>query len=218
MQSDADRGAASAASASVDTAATHASPARRPDCLEAGQPDVAGGVLVNLHVEGFRNLASQDIALHERLTVFVGDNAQGKTNILEAACLLTGLPSPRRVAWPAMIARTAAHARIHGTLSGGNELSIAYQRDPVRTRWQCNGVACTTARLTGLMPLVAFVPQDLHVFAGDPGGRRALIDNGLVSWRPGDCAHAGVVPTTAGSAHGVSPRDCVGSCTACQPG
>ena len=47
-----------------------------------------------LLLEGFRNYDSQQLTFDESCNVIYGDNAQGKTNLLEA-CLLYTSPSPR---------------------------------------------------------------------------------------------------------------------------
>ena len=53
--------------------------------------------LKRLAVDGFRNLVDVHLAPHPQLTVFVGDNGQGKTNLLEAIHLVTALRPLRPV-------------------------------------------------------------------------------------------------------------------------
>ena len=46
--------------------------------------------ILSLNPEGFRNLAGGRIEFHPRLNLVVGDNGQGKTNLLEALAVVTG--------------------------------------------------------------------------------------------------------------------------------
>ncbi|HEX5854969.1 MAG TPA: AAA family ATPase, partial [Thermoanaerobaculia bacterium] len=51
--------------------------------------------ILSLSTEGFRNLANSRVDLHPRLNLVVGDNGQGKTNLLEALALVSGRQSFR---------------------------------------------------------------------------------------------------------------------------
>src|SRR5450756_1447441 len=51
--------------------------------------------IVSLSTEGFRNLLNGKVELHPRLNLIVGDNGQGKTNLLEALALVSGRSSFR---------------------------------------------------------------------------------------------------------------------------
>jgi predicted ATPase len=51
--------------------------------------------IVSLSTEGFRNLLNGRVELHPRLNLLVGDNGQGKTNLLEALALVSGRSSFR---------------------------------------------------------------------------------------------------------------------------
>src|SRR5450759_2209128 len=61
--------------------------------------------IVSLSTEGFRNLLNGRVELHPRLNLIVGDNGQGKTNLLEALALVSGRSSFRT--------RELAEARQH---------------------------------------------------------------------------------------------------------
>ena len=61
--------------------------------------------ILSLSTEGFRNLVLSRVELHPRLNLVVGDNGQGKTNLLEALALVSGRPSFRT--------RELAEARQH---------------------------------------------------------------------------------------------------------
>lgn len=54
--------------------------------------------ITTLTPEGFRNVAGGRIEFHSRLNLVVGDNGQGKTNLLEALALVTARPSFRTTA------------------------------------------------------------------------------------------------------------------------
>ena len=63
--------------------------------MESPRNGLWSGVLTSLKVNQFRCFDSLRLSLEPGVTIFVGDNAQGKTSILEAACVLLRLQSPR---------------------------------------------------------------------------------------------------------------------------
>ena len=111
------------------------------------------------------------------LTVLVGPNAVGKTNIVEGIQLLTALVSFRRPTIDQMIRRGASSARISSHVSDGNrELDVELRLEGHARRFLLNGKGKRPADLKGLIPSVTFTPDDLDLVKGPMGNRRRALD------------------------------------------
>lgn len=140
-----------------------------------------------LALRDFRSYTELDLALDPGVTVLVGANGQGKTNIVEAVQYLATLGS-HRVATDGPLVRegcTQAHLAARLTQEGrslllevdvvtGGANRARVNRAPVRT----------TREVVGLLRTVLFAPEDLAVVKGDPGERRRFLDQLLVTRRP----------------------------------
>ena len=112
--------------------------------------------LTHLSLTNFRNYARLELNLSERLTVFQGSNAQGKTNLLEAIHLLATGRSPCAVAerellnWLALES-TLPYARLVGEIGTGRDAAAvgigagagAEQDGRPTGRWCANRCAST---------------------------------------------------------------------------
>lgn len=113
--------------------------------------------------------------------MLMGENATGKTNVLEAICVLALLKSPRKVTDADLIAWEQKHYRIMGTCmtdSGERRtLEVVSQMEPRKSRAAfINDVRTPAARYIGALPIVTFTPDDLLLWTGSPSQRRRLID------------------------------------------
>ena len=75
-------------------------------------------MLSKLRLSNFRCFEKIDCTLDEMTTIFIGDNAQGKTTILESICLLMRLQSPRTSKIVDQIKLGESNLSVEGTLSG----------------------------------------------------------------------------------------------------
>lgn len=141
-------------------------------------------ILTRLTLANLRNYAGLDFAPARGLNVFVGANAQGKSNLLEAIALLgtgksfrtsrdaeivrEGLPGGS-VAGEALVA--AGTVRLSCTLALGTT--------GLRKRFTVNGHAARYAGYLGNLRVVTFVPAHLQLVGGPPALRRALINAAL---------------------------------------
>lgn len=132
-----------------------------------------------LRTRGFRNLADAEFAPGTRFNVIAGENAQGKSNLLEAIEYLASLRSFRGAAASDMIRRNAAGAELSATVVGSvapERLSIHLERQGGR-RVQIDGKRPRTrASYLKSIQSVLFHPGDLELVAGAPERRRALVD------------------------------------------
>jgi DNA replication and repair protein RecF len=147
--------------------------------------------LRSVRLEHFRNYARRDLELAPGPVLVLGENAQGKTTLLEAVFLLAAGRSERSesdadfIAWAARddpqpyarIAATAERAGADVTV----ELVLA-GREGARgnllatKRYRLNGVPKRASDVVGAITAVLFTTDDMELVKGSPGGRRRYLD------------------------------------------
>jgi DNA replication and repair protein RecF len=143
--------------------------------------------------DGFRNLKNVDITLDPGSNIFCGDNAQGKTSLLELIWTLAGLRSFRgakeRELFGFDAERIKAALQFHDrdrTQSIAVELGKENRRDRIIT---VNGVKeQRLSKLFGHLQAVVFTPEDVKLSAGEPAVRRAFLDLSISQIKPGYAA------------------------------
>jgi DNA replication and repair protein RecF len=138
-----------------------------------------------LRAEGVRNLAPLELAPSERFNVFVGDNGQGKTNLLEAIYVVAALRSFRTARLAEVIAFGATQARIAARVMK-HELERVYEVDVAAgsRKVRLDGKAARPlARYFGGFNVVVFTPEDLALPRGSPGERRRFLDRAVFNLR-----------------------------------
>src|SRR6266516_1796874 len=168
--------------------------------------------LSHLSLKDFRNFDELDLTLGTGLFLFQGENAQGKTNSLEAVAMLATsnsfhAPSDREIVnWHASdrITRIAASVKRHNdevkieiviidptpqekgsTGYEGSQLIAPNERQ--RKRIKINSVPKRAIDLIGLVTVVLFSPNDLSLVDGSPEERRRFLDRGLCQMQPHYC-------------------------------
>jgi DNA replication and repair protein RecF len=139
-----------------------------------------------LTAEGVRNLRPLQLEPRERFNVFVGDNGQGKTNLLEAIYAVSALRSFRTSKLADMIAFGAQDARI-GARVVKDELVRVYELTvaPQGRRVLLDGKSARPlARYFGGFNVVVFTPEDLALPRGAPGDRRRFLDRAVFNAKP----------------------------------
>ncbi|MDQ0147714.1 MULTISPECIES: DNA replication/repair protein RecF [Pseudarthrobacter] len=143
--------------------------------------------LEHLSLTDFRSYAQVDLALEPGVTVLVGYNGIGKTNLMEAIGYLATLSS-HRVSSDAPLLRfgterALVRARlVRGTQTTVLELEINGSR---ANRGRINRSNPVRARdLVGICQTVLFAPEDLALVKGDPSNRRRFLDELLASLIP----------------------------------
>jgi DNA replication and repair protein RecF len=143
--------------------------------------------LDRLWLTDVRSYASAELSLAPGLTVLLGDNGQGKTNVLEAIGWLATLSSFRGAPTEALIRQGADRAviRAEGEREGRRILVEAELVAGGRNRVQVNRQPLTRARdLLGVLRASVFAPDDLELVKGGPGERRRYLDDALVASHP----------------------------------
>jgi DNA replication and repair protein RecF len=137
----------------------------------------------------FRNYESLDFAPEPGLNVFVGPNAQGKSNLLEALAMLATGKSFRAHRESELIRSGTERAEIGGearVAAGAIRLRCTISRAPAGTRkiFEVNGGAVGFARFLGRARVVTFVPADLQLVGGGPALRRSFLNGALAQLSP----------------------------------
>jgi DNA replication and repair protein RecF len=144
--------------------------------------------LHRLWLADFRNYTAADIALApDALTVVVGGNGQGKTNLLEAVAYLATLSSFRGAPPEALVRTGAASAvvRAEGRRDGRNLLVEAEINPSGRSRTLVNHQPLRRASdLLGALRVTLFAPDDLELVKGGPAERRRWLDDALTALHP----------------------------------
>jgi len=141
----------------------------------------------SLELEGFRNYVRESVAFDPRCNVICGENAQGKTNLLEAVVYLSRGRSPRARTDREMIGFQSEGARLLARVeSRGREFRV--QADLFRGRRRkltVNQVPVkTSAALGDVYFTVLFQPEDLYLIREGAAARRRFLDTALCQLRP----------------------------------
>jgi DNA replication and repair protein RecF len=142
--------------------------------------------LRRLAVTDFRSWESAELDLQPGVTVLVGPNGVGKTNLVEAAGYLATLGSHRVATDAPLIRRGAERALVRGlVVHQGRELAVELEIAPGRAnRARVNRGPAKPRDVLGILRTVLFAPEDLALVRGDPGERRRFLDDLLVSRFP----------------------------------
>lgn len=154
--------------------------------------------LLELEVSGYRNLDKLALSFSTDRAVFVGENAQGKSNLLEAVYLLATMRAARAETDVQVVSRAAFDevlpaARVVGQVSTGAgplklEVTVVARQGangPIGTKTvKVNGVAKRIADAVGRMTAVLFTADDLEMITGAPSLRRRYLDTTLAQVEP----------------------------------
>ncbi len=144
--------------------------------------------LRELQLRNFRNYEDLCLEFDPGVNLIVGQNAQGKTNLLEAIGYLGSGKSFRAQKTAEMVRFGEDFADLDSRLfTQGREQSIRWTLFPDRRAriLQRNGVKKkTAAEISGMLPSVLFCPEDLMVLKSGAAPRRRLGDTALCALRP----------------------------------
>ena len=144
--------------------------------------------LCELSLSGFRNYQELQFTAEPGVNLIVGDNAQGKTNLLEAIVYLGSGKSFRTQKSAELVRFDATFADLNARVySEGREQTlraVVFPDRRARQLWR-NGVKKKSAGdLAGVMNTVLFCPEDLMVLKSGASARRRLGDQALCQLRP----------------------------------
>ena len=130
-------------------------------------------------IRDFRNLEKVDLDFPEAGLALIGENGQGKTNLLEAICYLEVLRSVRGARDQDVVrfGERGFHIALSVRTDSDHELGVGFDSAGKRKRVTRDGAALP--RLSdafGGLPAVMFSPRDIQLIAGSPGERRRYLD------------------------------------------
>ena len=140
-----------------------------------------------LTAEHVRNLAPVQLAPRERFNVFVGDNGQGKTNLLEAIYVVAAVRSFRTARLADLVAFGQASAKI-GARVVKDAATRVYEVEiaPGSRKVHLDGKAARPlSRYFGGFNVVVFTPEDLGLPRGSPSDRRRFLDRAVFNMQSG---------------------------------
>ena len=143
--------------------------------------------LKHLHLQHFRNYRSQSVAFDASKTIVLGENAQGKSNLLEAVELLATLKSHRSSRDRDLVQEGQKAGSIKAQVQrdiGPAELSLVLRNGSRRTAILNGENLKRQQDFLGHLNAVQFSSLDLYLVRGGPGERRLWLDTLLIQLEP----------------------------------
>lgn len=141
----------------------------------------------SIQLKNYRNYKSLELKLDEGTNILYGDNAQGKTNILEAAYLCGTTKSHRGSKDREIIQFKEEESHIRMVV---RKKQFSYRIDMHLKKNKPKGVAINgipikkARELFGILNIVFFSPEDLNIIKNGPGERRRFLDLELCQLNP----------------------------------
>ncbi len=137
-------------------------------------------LIENIKIKNFRNIRELSICFDEKMNVISGENAQGKTNIIEALWLFCGAKSFRG-AKDSSFVRFGEKKGVTEIdfFSGGIEHSAKMIFEEKRKAELDGKNLKTTGDLAGVLSAVVFSPLDISLASGGPDKRRRFLDTSI---------------------------------------
>lgn len=144
-------------------------------------------LITNLNLTNYRSYSTLDLTLNPGVSIFVGKNGEGKTNIAEAVLYLTFLSSHRATGNTPLIKL--------GNQSAYVRAKVKYPEREILVELEINIDKANRAKVNqnqvrsqkeifGIVQAIYFSPEDLDIVRGDPGERRRFIDQLLTLRSP----------------------------------
>jgi len=141
----------------------------------------------HLSLASFRNYESAEVALGPGVTLIMGPNGQGKTNLVEAIRYLSTLSSHRVSGYLPMIKAGANQAVVRCLVSHGDRdvmVELELNRDTKNSARLGRSPVSRVRDILGVIQSVTFAPEDIDIIRRDPSNRRAFLDELVVQYRP----------------------------------
>ena len=144
--------------------------------------------LQELSLRSFRNYGEVRLEFEPGVNLIVGDNAQGKTNLLEAISYLGSGKSFRAQKTSEMVRFGADFANLQGNVFAQEREQqlryVLFSGSRPRQIYRNGAKKKSAAELAGVLPTVLFCPEDLMVLKTGAAARRRLGDHALCDLRP----------------------------------
>ncbi len=144
--------------------------------------------LTDIELRNFRNYEHVKLTFDPGVNLIVGDNAQGKTNLLEAISYLGSGKSFRALKQAEMVRFGADFADIEGNIFSQERNQtlrwVLFHGSRPRQIFRNGAKKKTAGDIAGVLPTVLFCPEDLMVLKTGAAQRRRLGDHALCQLRP----------------------------------
>ncbi|RKL64528.1 DNA replication/repair protein RecF [Thermoanaerobacteraceae bacterium SP2] len=144
--------------------------------------------LSHLRLFDFRNFKELDVSFSPGINILYGDNAQGKTNLLESIFFLSNLRSERAVRDQQLIMYTRPLAFLRGvfeTCAGPVEREVTVYSDKKKVVKEGGNQKNRWSEICEDISAVFFSPDDLNLIKGEPSLRRKFLDTVIYHIKPG---------------------------------
>ena len=141
----------------------------------------------HLSLQDFRSYKNLELPLNEGTHIFIGENGEGKTNIVEAIMYLALLSSHRISTDAPLIKLGAERGYIRAKVSDQDrDTLIELENNNGKTkREKVNQNPVRSQRaISGIVKAICFSPEDLDLVRGDPSERRSFLDHLLIQRNP----------------------------------
>jgi len=140
-----------------------------------------------MELQGYRNYDSVKLATEGGVNIFIGPNAQGKTNLLEAIHVLSLTKSHRTSKDKELIGWNQSNAVIRAQMTRRTgDVSLELQLSAQGKKAKINGLEQRKlSTFVGTLNVVLFAPEDLDIVKGAPGVRRRFMDMEIGQVHPG---------------------------------
>ena len=135
-------------------------------------------ILTNLQLKNFRNYDSLDLSFNKKINIFIGNNAQGKTNILESIYVLSLTKSHRTNKDPYLIKKDSLFTKIIGTINDNDnntKYEVLINENGKRVSINDKPLKKVSEYLSKINAIM-FCPDDLEIIKGSPQERRSFFN------------------------------------------
>ena len=135
-------------------------------------------IIKKLNLNNFRNYSRLNLELNPKMNIFIGENAQGKTNILESICVLALTKTYRYGIEENLISFGKNKAKIVSKVKKGrliNTLEIDIEENNKKIMVNNQEIKKVSDYISSLN-VILFTPEDLEIIKGSPNIRRNLIN------------------------------------------
>lgn len=137
-------------------------------------------ILKQLNIKNFRNYSDAELMLNEKINIFYGNNAQGKTNLLESIYFLSFTKSHRSFIDNTLIKNNEKFLRITGILKSksifNTKLEITLEKDK-KSIFVDGDIYKKVSDYITKMNIIIFYPEDLDIIKGSPNIRRRYLNS-----------------------------------------
>ncbi len=131
-----------------------------------------------LAIKGYRNYEKLEATFENKVNVIIGENAQGKTNVMEAIYVLAMAKSHRTSNDKELIRWDEEYAKIEGTVQKHNQsvqMQLVISKKGKKAKLN-HLEQQKLSQYVGHMNVIMFAPEDLNLVKGSPQVRRRFID------------------------------------------